>query len=455
VPGEDLGKQAISDRFDPQVVLYRRGGSLFDSRKPTQLLFEEERSSILIPVEAKGTYRFDADGHYYIEVSGIYGAGCSDCTYQLRIVSPRRDSELKAHVKPPEPEWTERSFNRALEGAWIAGLDARSVLPADQPAGVPKPVASALVGRTGLVSRTGSSPGDSKETAPVLRSAIHPQLTLDREPNDRAAQAQAVSIPGVIEGVIERPGDLDSFKFAVKPGEKLAFELETPDAQPPQFDPRLAVVDSQGREVVSNVHKMRTVSLDTNGDKPHVYVKGREPKAVYTFQNGGDYVLQVRDTTLRYGGPNFRYRILIRPQIPHVGGISVGKPDHINLIRGKGKTLTITTSYEEGFAGQVLFTFAGLPEGVQAFPGAELKEDKVSSDVDVSPDIISPKLQKTTIVLLARSEAPVSALPKLVHLDCRPIVNGKLGESLEVRDIPLMVIEGSKQKQEEKKQSGN
>jgi len=49
----------------------------------------------------------------------------------------------------------------------------------------------------------------------------------------------------------------------------------------------------------------------------------------------------------------------------------------------------------------------------------------------------------------------VSALPKLVHLDCRPIVNGKLGESLEVRDIPLMVIEGSKQKQEEKKQSGN
>jgi hypothetical protein len=198
---------------------------------------------------------------------------------------------------------------------------------------------------------------------------------------------------------------------------------------------------------------MRTISLDTNGDKPHTYVKGREPKAVYTFENGGDYLLQIRDTTVRYGGPSFRYRILVRPQIPHIGDISLGELDHINLPRGKASKLAITTSYEEGFAGQVLFTFAGLPEGVQAFPGSALDQVKASGDVDVSPEIIAPKLEKTTIVLLARPDAPVTSMPSLVRLDCRPIVDGMLGERLEVRDIPLMVIEGSKQTHA-KKQSG-
>ena len=44
---------------------------------------------------------------------------------------------------------------------------------------------------------------------------------LEREPNDSAGQAQPISIPSVVEGMIGRPGDVDSFKFAVKPGEKL------------------------------------------------------------------------------------------------------------------------------------------------------------------------------------------------------------------------------------------
>ena len=60
-----------------------------------------------------------------------------------------------------------------------------------------------------------------------------------------------------------------------------------------------------------------------------------------------------------------------------------------------------------------------------------------------NPDAIAPKQQKTAIVLLARPEAPLTTEPRTVQLRCQLITNGKLGPSLLVREIPLMVVEGS------------
>ena len=135
---------------------------------------------------------------------------------------------------------------------------------------------------------------------------------------------ESISLPAVIEGTIEHPGDLDSFRFKVDPGQKLAFEVETPDAKPPYFNPRLGVVDSQNKELFSNVE--RRLSMFNNNADPQVYLKAVEPKATYTFDKGGEYVLQIRDITSRYGNSSYRYRILVRPEIPHVGEITVMSP---------------------------------------------------------------------------------------------------------------------------------
>src|SRR5439155_1814251 len=142
-------------------------------------------------------------------------------------------------------------------------------------------------------------------------------------------------------------------------------------------------------------------SLYNANSAPEVYLKGIQPKVVYTFERGGEYVLRVRDITSRYGDPRYRYRILVRSQIPHVGEVSVMEDDRINLIRGEPKKLTITVSYEEGFAGDVLFAFSGLPEGVQSFPAVQFNDGKAPVEVTEKPDIIAPKQQQATIVLLA------------------------------------------------------
>ncbi len=99
-------------------------------------------------------------------------------------------------------------------------------------------------------------------------------------------------------------------------------------------------------------------------------------------------------------------------------------------------------SYEEGFTGDLSFTFTGLPEGVQAFPAVHFNEGRAPLEVTQNPDTIAPKQQKTAMVLLASPEAPLTKEPRTVQLRCQLIANGKLGPSLLVREFPLMVVEG-------------
>ena len=207
-----------------------------------------------------------------------------------------------------------------------------------------------------------------------------------------------------------------------------------------------------------------------NNADPQVYLKAVDPKATYAFDNGGEYVLQIRDITSRYGNSSYRYRILVRPEIPHVGEITVMSPPsadaanadvvkgieitRINLAQGMAKKLILVASYEEGFAGDLSFAFTGLPEGVQAFPAVQSYEERAPLEVTQNPEIVAPKQKKTVIVILAGREAPVTSEPKLVQLHCQAIVNGQLGPNLLVREIPLMVVEGSAQKEGEKSQTG-
>jgi hypothetical protein len=204
------------------------------------------------------------------------------------------------------------------------------------------------------------------------------------------------------------------------------------------------------------------LSMYNNNAVAEVYLKGAQPKATHSFERAGEYVLQVRDITSRYGNPNYRYKILVRSQIPHVGEISVlpkENPDataevarrsevtRLNLARNAPKKLVLVASYEEGFTGDLSFTFTGLPEGVQAFPAVQFNEGRAPLEVTQNPDTIAPKQQKTAIVMLASPEAPLTKEPRTVQLRCQPIGNGMLGPSLLVREFPLMVVASSTEKE--------
>ena len=139
------------------------------------------------------------------------------------------------------------------------------------------------------------------------------------------------------------------------------------------------------------------------------------------------------------GEPAFKYRVLVRPQIPHVGKIEV-QEDAANLVPGEASKLTIITDQEEGFGGEVVFKIEGLPRGVEALAGADVEPDTEAPFPEVHRERFVPKSKETTILLVTASDAPATEMPKVARIIARPVVGGKLGAPWKVRDLLVMVL---------------
>ena len=156
-------------------------------------------------------------------------------------------------------------------------------------------------------------------------------LVKEQENGERKGKTLSISVPGIAEGTIDRPGDVDRYAFKVERGQQVAFEVETPQVGPPQFNPRFGILDEEGRELFSNVYKRL-------GRQLTFYLKTVEPKTLYTFERSGEYSLVVSDLTRRFGNAGFRYRLLLRPQIPHVGEVRTDT-DRLNLVVGQASKI--------------------------------------------------------------------------------------------------------------------
>ena len=451
--GQQLSfKIARSPGFDARLALYQPKGSWLDPNRPRRLLLDEDRSSDMMRGKTKGTYRVVQTGQYAVEISSLFGKGGPDSAYELQVFADDKPAAAKEQIERHWLRSAGSSFDRKVGADWIGALQSRAAEEAEKPP-------SGVGGGSAVAGGTVASPEKEMAAAPAV--SAEPIHLSETEPNDKMDGALPISVPTVIEGAIDRPGDIDVFRFKVERGQKLAFEIETPDRKPPQFNPRISVVDSQDRELFTNIY--RKISLYNNNSDRLVYFKRVRPKVMYAFNFDGDYFLQVRDVTTRYGNSSYAYRLLVRPQIPHVGDVSLEKEsshfdgggtvsdriDRINLVRGQAKKLTIFTSHEEGFTGDVTFSVAGLPPGVEALAAAEVNDEKAPTEITVEPELILPKRQETTIVLLVDDEAPLTRMPATMRLQCRPIVNGKPGPTLLVRDMPLMVVKEPEPKKNE------
>jgi hypothetical protein len=444
-------REAAANRFRPQLTLYQIQGSWFDPTRAIRLAFMDqvEGDTVIIvndPREKSGTrlslrYQFNKQGRYFLEVGSLFGKGGLDQIYQLRIVPTGKPSS----VQFDQPGWRERTFTRRLEPDWLRTLWSRTV---KQPERESEPGGSASLSPT-------SNGGAEHPSVPATR--VVPSASLDfatfreKEPNTESAQALEISIPALIEGAIDRVNDVDTYKFKVGRGQRLAFEIETPKTTVPRFNPLLTVLDSKEAEVLTNIQRAPEFKTVTTP-----YLKSINPKVISTFEQEGQYYLRIRDITSRKGDPNFVYRILIRPQIPHIGeieletrtrGLEDGKADpcRVNLIAGEAKKLTLITEHEEGFfnpSNVISFFAEGLPEGVESFAAASSYsvESRVREGAVFKEESFLPKKQNVTIVLQARVDAPVTRMPVSIRFFAQAIVEGKLGPRLAVTEVPVMVL---------------
>src|SRR5262249_39788557 len=151
--------------------------------------------------------------------------------------------------------------------------------------------------------------------------------------------AKPFEVPAVLEGTIDRPGDIDYFRFKARAGQKLAFEVHTPRAGPPHFNLRLDVLDAKRNVVLTNLH-VQNSKIGTVDAK----VLRLAPEIIGKLDAEGEYVLRIRDITSVQGSPEHVYRVLVRPQVPHIGEIRLQPEGPVNLTPGARQRLTLNAA---------------------------------------------------------------------------------------------------------------
>jgi hypothetical protein len=273
--------------------------------------------------------------------------------------------------------------------------------------------------------------GEESESGAVPAIQPIPVVDPDAEPRKLPIEPQRIQLPSLIQGTIERPGDIDRVKFSVKTGDRLVFEVETPEKTIPIFNPYLKVIDENGVEAFTNVYSR----INANS----VISKQIRPKTAYSFSRGGEFTLEIRDITASYGDAAMSYRVLVRPQVPHVGKVHIAK-NYLNLMAGEAAKLSVITDQEEGFEGFAILTLEGLPQGVTAMPGTEVEPDKPPPFNEGKKERYTTKSRKATFILVTDADAPPTRMPVMARVFAQPVMEGKPGRKIPVKDVLVMVV---------------
>ncbi|MBI83746.1 MAG: hypothetical protein CMJ81_11160 [Planctomycetaceae bacterium] len=402
---------------DPELILYDPSGSWFDSHKAIRLEPLNE-STFNSPagnaVQPRLRYRFSRAGRYLVLVASRGNKGGPGHGYHLRIKALDPDlkepvwTDLLAAQSPPFELWQERGFNRKLSLARCQQLWPRTLSELD------------------LRARADHSPA-----APEPGSII-----LEKEPDAQVHQAIQISRPVLIQGNIESPGDIDHFNFDVTAGETLAFEVETTNQLHPDFTPWMVVSNPHDQNDSSNIHRM----VQSNSG---YWLKDIKSKMILTFEKSGKYTLRVSDLTSRRGGSDFNYLLLIRPQVPHIGEVTLRGKDCINLIPGETKTLTLIVDREEGFSDPVALFLENLPPGIQAEPvtvEAETTPPVKNFRGEVNRDWFFPIKQKVVLTLVVDDDAQITNEPCRARLLARAGSEKQSGKPFPIQNLYMMVV---------------
>jgi hypothetical protein len=381
--------------FDPTLAIFERSPSWLDPNRMERIASNDE--PLFFPglsMDAFLVHTFAKAGVYCLRIQSATGQGSADSVYELRIFEGK-GSLPGLHPKRKENSWDERMFTRKLSQTWQEELARRGALTE-----IPGPSEIYQPARVG-----------SDEPLPVMR------------------------LPGTVEGRITRPAEAHRIKIRIEKAENIAIEVETPEATMPQFNPVILLFEPGGQEVATNVYTKR----NNNG----LYMmKMIQAKVALPLHAPGDYEMEIRDITTDCADKDFRYRVLVRRQIPHVGRIEIAE-EQINLRAGTTREVNITVEREEDFRGLVTFAVEGVPEGVTVLPAAPKPVEKPPLPNGGKLERYTPIVQNSALVFVASADATPTETIKKVRVIARPMVNGNMGEPIVVKELPLAILPAS------------
>lgn len=370
---------AVPGWFDPQLTVYDAAGKQVafadDNRfRPDPLMF----------------FRAPTDGDYTVELRDVVYRGRGDFVYRLTIAE-------RPYVTDVFPLGGKRGTEVAVE---YRGVNLGVNLTAAR--GTVKVPAGA--GRTITVN---GLPFGASDLAAVREA----------EPNDAFDRAQRITAPVVVDGRIDKPGDVDYFVFSAKKGDKLVLQVQARRLGSP-MDSVLTLYDGKRNQVAEND--------DWNDPLEAILAHNADSRILYTFPAAGDYYLRLRDIQGK-GGEEYAYRLVL--DAPHPDFTLRIAPDNPRLGVGDTAAITVAAVRHDEFAGEITLAVENLPAGYtasEALIAAGQNEGRltITAPAGAAPGVLSPVITGMAAVgkdtVMRRAESAESLMQAFAYTHVLP-----------------------------------
>jgi hypothetical protein len=197
---------------------------------------------------------------------------------------------------------------------------------------------------------------------------------LEQETNDEPSQAQKVTLPIIVNGRSDRPGDWDVFEVEGKAGATIVAEVTARRLGSP-LDSFLKVTGPDGKIIALNDDHFDAGS-GMNTDHADSYLMVKLPA-------DGKYYIHLGDTR-RQGGKEYAYRLRISPPQPDFELRLI--PSRICIPSKGSASVTVFAIRKDGYDGPINLSFKGLPQGLES-PGATLGAKQETVGVAVKTNL--------------------------------------------------------------------
>jgi hypothetical protein len=264
----------------------------------------------------------------------------------------------------------------------------------------------------------------------LLRSSPFPNVLEDTV----AAETRIESLPAAANGILDAPGDTDSFRMKVKKGDRYRLRVfAAAIGTPLDAAIRIRPLDAEGKPGPVELQADDSTMADrevfgTTAYSASVLKDTLDPSVVWESKADGEYVLEISDTT-GFGCPTGVYRIEIEQPPDAVYTLLAStafywqervRATSLAVPQGGRWTVNVTLPQGQGstFKGDLEIVAHGLPTGVR------LVSPKIPAGQSIWP-----------VQFVADATAPLAAA--LVTLEARPVDPAKKILSPSQQNLPF------------------
>lgn len=279
-------------------------------------------------------YEVPEDGEYVLTISDALFRGREDFVYRVSIAeSPFITSLFPLGRRVGE------TVTPQIKGWNLDGVELK-LPPAEAGPGVYYVTAA----KNGIVSNRMPFAVDTLPEA------------IEKEPNNVVDQAEQVSLPVIVNGRIDQPGDWDVFRIEGRSGQTLVAEVTARRLNSP-LDSLLRITDASGK----------ILAINDDFEDPGMGQMTYHADSYIMFQlpADGTYYIHIGDTT-RKGGEEYAYRLRLSEPRPDFALRVI--PSGLGIRGESAGALRVYAIRKDGFAGDIQVSLKDPPQGLSSSP---------------------------------------------------------------------------------------